>query len=117
MTPTTYEHPVGDLEPPLALTLTQDDGVTPVDLTTAVSVAIAIYTLGSDGIAELTRNGAFVGARTTGRVDLVWQAGDPVFTVATYRVVARIIWAGTRPQTVPSRREDAFTLRVTEPAP
>lgn len=131
MPPTIYEHPLGDLEPPLTLTLTQPsvagavgatqlaDGtwVKPVDLTNAVSVAVSVYTLGSDAIAELTRNATILTPRTLGRVDLIWQLGDPVFTVATYRVVARIIWAGTRPQTVPSRREDAFTLRVTEPAP
>jgi hypothetical protein len=116
VTPTIYEHPVGDLEPALALTLTESDG-TPVDLTDAGSVVVSIYTLGSDATAELTRAAAFVNPRTGGRVDLAWQLGDPVFTVATYRVVARIIWAGARPQSVPSRREDAFTLRVTEPAP
>ena len=32
-----------------------------------------------------------------------------------YAVRARIMWPGTRPQSVPSRREDPFYLRVFSP--
>jgi hypothetical protein len=130
-----YEHPVGALEPPLRLELRQpatvgetgarreDDGswTKPIDLTSAVSVTARLYMLGSDSSVDFSRDAVFID-RAGGAVDVVWQSGDeldggPLSVPLAWRVLARISWPGNRPQDVPQRREDAFTLRVIQPAP
>jgi hypothetical protein len=128
-----YEHPAGSLEPPLQLELRQpatirepgsrreDDGTwtKPIPLTAAVSVTARLFEITAtpalDTTVDFSRDLVFID-RQQGQCNLVWQSGDdttgPVSVPRSWRLTVRINWPGDRPQDVPQRREDAFTIRV-----
>jgi hypothetical protein len=133
MTATSYEHPVGDLEPNFRLELRQPAARDGVERGRRAPRADGSWTKPDrpDHRASASPSSSTCSARTArglqpyrdhhrptlGVVELVWQSGDPVEQLGAYRVLARILWGNNRPQTVPSRREDPLTLRVVEQAP
>lgn len=101
---TTFKMKQGDLEPDLEMTLCKSDGVTPVDLSAALSVKIRFVRRRH----EIFERAMTVVSQATeanwGKVSYAWQAGDTDIP-GDYQATFVVEWAGgTRPQTFPASR-------------
>lgn len=95
----------GDLEPTFIATLYKEDGVTPIDLTSASSVKFIAVPVG--GGTTINRAMSFV-SRAAGTVSWAPTAGD-TGTVGAYNFEIQVTWSTGRWQTIPN---DSFGSMV-----
>lgn len=102
-----YGLKAGDLEPPMAVSLTELGG-SPIDLTAAASVTAYIRRHGADP-ADTIERAAVITDRVGGRIEVVWEAGD-TDQPGTYAAEFVIAWPDDRQQTVPTSGTVRFRI-------
>lgn len=93
-----FDLKVGDLEPPVMVTLIDTTGV-PVDLSTALSVVFKMAP--TDTRVELFARAASIDSAPDGELSYIWQAGDTDIA-DVYYCEFTVAWPGPRDQTFPS---------------
>ena len=86
----------GDLEPPFDPVLYDDDGVTPLNLSTATSVKVTCYQNGASVFTSRAATGSAAGV-----VNMPWVSGD-TNTIGTLYLEVEVEWTAGRIQTFPS---------------
>lgn len=99
---------VGDLLPVLRVTLIGADGVTPLDLTTAISITFSMR-LNDDSSPAVGGACTPVGNPTTGVVDYPWKAGDT--DIGGEYDIEWIVVYPAGPMTVPPRCPERIRIR------
>lgn len=102
---------VSDLRPDFDPVLTDPATGLPVDLTTAVSIAVDCYT--STWTSVFTARSATGNA--SGQIAMAWQSSD-VSTARELRLVVRVTWTGPKVQSFPSADGASyFVVQVVSP--
>jgi len=110
-----YEIVAGDLEPALVLNLRQKGGRQPIDLTAIVSAHVKIWMRGdADDTPRVNREAQILGDPKAGRVIMTWSAGD-TDEPTPCKVKCVLMYAGNRPQTIPSKGFFVFDIEPATP--
>ena len=95
----------GSTYPPLQVTLSDENG--PINLTTAVSVELAMK-----GTSTLVTGSCVITSPTTGQITYNWGATD-LNVIDTYNVEFQITWPSSKFQFVPNSGYDSIQVVAT----